>query len=58
MADLRGAVAVYLAGIHCFKNPIPEVRVCYQTLDRKMQNLRLIAPQPTADQVSLAQFCK
>ncbi|XP_076451252.1 uncharacterized protein LOC143287193 [Babylonia areolata] len=51
------AETIYLAGLHCFKNPIPEVRMCFQTLNRKMQNLRLVAPQPTVDQVSLAQFC-
>ncbi|KAL8587358.1 hypothetical protein ACOMHN_045605 [Nucella lapillus] len=50
-------IGVYLHGIKCFKNPIPEVRMCYQTLDRKMQNLRLVSPLPTADEISLSQFC-
>ncbi|XP_059145018.1 uncharacterized protein LOC131932169 [Physella acuta] len=48
---------VYLSGIHCFRNPIPEVRMCFQTLDSNMQALMMVAPQPTADQISLIQFC-
>ncbi|KAK7497928.1 hypothetical protein BaRGS_00010799 [Batillaria attramentaria] len=50
-------IGVYLAGIHCFRDPIPQVRMCFQTYERKVQNLKMIAPQPTADQISLAQFC-
>nr|KAG5707406.1 hypothetical protein BaRGS_005373 [Batillaria attramentaria] len=38
-------------------DPIPQVRMCFQTYERKVQNLKMIAPQPTADQISLAQFC-
>ncbi|KAK0056355.1 hypothetical protein Bpfe_014135 [Biomphalaria pfeifferi] len=48
---------VYLSGLHCFRNPIPEVRMCFQTLENNMQALMMVAPQPTADQISLLQFC-
>ncbi|GFN76978.1 extracellular matrix protein fras1 [Plakobranchus ocellatus] len=48
---------VYRAGVHCFRNPIPEVRMCFQTLDTNMQQLMMIAPQPTADRNSLYRYC-
>ncbi|KAK3720232.1 hypothetical protein RRG08_007856 [Elysia crispata] len=48
---------VYRAGVHCLRNPIPEVRMCFQTMDTNMQQLMLIAPQPTADRNSLYRFC-
>ncbi|CAL1529787.1 unnamed protein product [Lymnaea stagnalis] len=31
--------------------------MCFQTLDSNMQALMMVAPQPTADQISLLQFC-
>ncbi|KAH9514195.1 hypothetical protein Btru_030507 [Bulinus truncatus] len=48
---------VYLSGLHCFRNPIPEVRMCFQTWDSNLQALMMVAPQPTADQISLLQYC-
>ncbi|CAG5136301.1 unnamed protein product, partial [Candidula unifasciata] len=48
---------VYLSGLQCFRNPVPEVRMCFQSLDSNMQGLLMVAPQPTADHLSLLQFC-
>ncbi|XP_067659328.1 uncharacterized protein [Haliotis asinina] len=51
------APRVYLAGIGCFTSPTPEVKMCLQDGNMKMQNMKLLLQQTMAEQQFKLQTC-
>ncbi|KAK6175585.1 hypothetical protein SNE40_014015 [Patella caerulea] len=49
---------VYLAGLPCFTDPTPEVRVCFQNMDMKITQINMLRQQQQlTDQQNYMQMC-